>query len=497
MKKEWFFDRLCGEQVAVYTEDGVIIEVGAEDEEGGSILGNIYKGKVANVIAGMQVAFVSCGLGRNCYLPLDEGAARFSSYDGPVHSIGRTLKEGDEVLVQVTKLPRGNKGAKVTCELSFVGKHLIYLPVTDFLGISRKIVDEKTRERLLKEADGLRGAGQGYIVRTAAEGATFKRLKAESEFLKKMYESVMRAAQTAPVGTAVYKEYDLPARAIRDYMDETVDKIYVGNGELYEKMKGLVEHVAGLSAKKLVRYTGAHSMFTEFGLAKQISMLSDREVPLPNGGYLVIDRTEAMTVVDVNTGKYLGETDPESTVFETNLEAAREIARQVRLRDIGGIVVVDFIDMEQAEHCAAVDAELTEALLPDKSKCRVYPMSELCLTTFTRKRTNKDFSNFLLKPCSHCKRQGYTLSDVYLAICLREEIVNKFAEGYKSVIIELNRGVMQKILAERYFREDVNGAWRDKRVYLVPHVSWNEEKYTVRGENADVLTLPDKAQILY
>ncbi|MDE5548575.1 MAG: Rne/Rng family ribonuclease, partial [Clostridia bacterium] len=369
MKKEWFFDRFCGEQVAVYAEDGAIVEVGAENEEGGSILGNIYKGKVANVIAGMRVAFVSCGLGKNCYLPLDEGAARFSSYDGTASAHDLSLKEGDEILVQVTKLPRGNKGAKVTCELSFVGKYLIFLPVTDFLGISRKIVDEKTRERLLKEADGLRGAGQGYIVRTAAQDATPKRLKAESDYLKKVYASVMETAKTAPVGTAVHKEYDLPVRAMRDYMDDSVDKIYVGDEVLYKKLQSLITVHTGLSPKKLVRYTGARSMFHEFGLAEQIYMLADPEVPLPNGGYLVIDRTEALTVVDVNTGKYLGDNDPESTVFETNLQAAREIARQVRLRDIGGIVVVDFIDMDEPEHCAAVEAELTAALLPDKSKC--------------------------------------------------------------------------------------------------------------------------------
>ncbi|MDE7296673.1 MAG: Rne/Rng family ribonuclease [Clostridia bacterium] len=497
MKKEWFFDRFCGEQVAVYAEDGAIVEVGAENEEGGSILGNIYKGKVANVIAGMRVAFVSCGLGRNCYLPLDEGAARFSSYDGTASAHDLSLKEGDEILVQVTKLPRGNKGAKVTCELSFVGKYLIFLPVTDFLGISRKIVDEKTRERLLKEADTLRGAGQGYIVRTAAQDATPKRLKAESDYLKKVYASVMETAKTAPVGTAVHKEYDLPVRAMRDYMDDSVDKIYVGDETLYKKMQSLITVHTGISPKKLVQYTGARSMLHEFGLADQIYMLADPEVPLPNGGSLVIDRTEAMTVVDVNTGKYLGDTDPESTVFETNLQAAREIARQVRLRDIGGIVVVDFIDMDEPEHCAAVEAELTAALLPDKSKCRVLPMSELCLITFTRKRTNKDFANFLLKPCTHCKRQGFVLSDKYLAMRLRSEIVNHFADGYNAVIIELNRGLMQRILAERYFREEVNGAWRDKRVYLIPHSTWHEEKYTVRGENATVLTLPDTAQILY
>ncbi|MDE5897425.1 MAG: Rne/Rng family ribonuclease, partial [Clostridia bacterium] len=366
-------------------------------------------------------------------------------------------KEGDEILVQVTKLPRGNKGAKVSCALSFVGKSLIFLPVTDFLGISRKITDEESRARLLKEADHLRGEGQGYIVRTAAESLSAKRLKAESEYLKKVYRSVQEAAKTAPVGTAVYRECELPLKVMRDCMISDTDKIYVGEPSLYEKLIKLIKMRSDIGERKVVRYTGERSMFDQFGLSEQIYALANPRVSLKNGGYLVIDRTEAMTVVDVNTGKFIGESDLESTVFETNLQAAREIARQVRLRNIGGIIVVDFIDMLDPEHCAAVEAELTLALLGDRAKCRVLPMSELCLTTFTRKRTNNDLTEFLLKSCPHCTRQGFVLSDKYMAIRLRSEIMGRFADGYRAVVIELNRGLMNKILSEPYFREEVQG----------------------------------------
>ncbi len=496
-KKEWFFDCFCGTQMVIYTEDGKIEEIGVERDKDGDLLGNIYKGKVMNVVPGMQAAFVNCGLERNCYLPLGEGPSRLGSYDRYAGTDGRrVLREGDEILVQVTKLPRGNKGAMVTCGLSIVGKTLIYLPNTDFLGISRKIVDPAVREALLKEADKLRESGQGFIVRTAAETVTKRHLKIESEYLKRVYRSVSETAKTAPVGAAVYHERSLPVKVMRDSLG-AADGIYVGDEELYERVLHLAGMRGDVGEKKVFLYTGVRSMFSEFGLSEQIYELSKMKVPLENGGTLVIDATEAMTVIDVNTAKYTGDADLESTVFNTNLIAAREIARQVRLRNIGGIVAVDFIDMAEKEHRLAVDAELARALFEDRSKCRVFPMSELCVSLFTRKRTNNELQSFLLKPCPHCTREGFVLSDLYMAMRLRNEIIEKFAEGYGSVILELNRDLMEKIFAERYFSKDAGGAWKGKRVYLIGHRTYHEEKYTVRGDNSPVLTLPDDARLLY
>ena len=487
MKKEWFFDRFCGEQIAVYAEDGKIIEVGVEDEKQGDLLGNIYKGRVANVVPGMQAAFISCGMERNCYLPLDEGAAVFSSYEGSGSAAAAELKTGDEILVQVVKTPRGSKGARVSAELSFVGKNLIYLPRTDFLGISRKITDEKQREELLREADKLRETGQGFIVRTAATTATRRALRLESEYLKRVCRATLEAAKSAPVGTAVYREYDLPVKVMRDSLGDADAKVYVGDAELYEKVVRLARMRSDLGEKRIIRYTGNRSMFNEYGLDEQIFALTAPQIGLENGAYLVIDRTEAMTVFDVNTGKYTGESDLESTVLRTNLLAAKEIARQVRIRNIGGIVAVDFIDMAEEEHRLAVNAALAEALSGDRAKCRVLPMSDLCVTLFTRKRMSGELSSFLLKPCSHCTRQGY----------VRTAILNCFAEGYAAAVIELNRALMNKILSERYFAGELAGAWREKRIYFIPHTSYPEEKFSIRGDNAQVLTLPDTAQILY
>lgn len=497
MKKELFFARFCGERFAACTEDGVLMDVGVESEADGDLLGNIYKGKVANILTGMQAAFVSCGLEKNCYLPLDEGASRFSSYDGEGQVQERELKEGDEILVQIVKVPRGGKGAKVTRALSFVGKNLIYLPVTDFLGISRKITDEKAREELLKETDKLRKEGEGFIVRTAAEKAEKKRRKAEADYLKKVYASVLEKAENAPVGTEVYRECSLPLQIMRDSWGDELHKIYVDDKETYEAVLALARLRRDIGDKKIVFYSEERGMLSRYGILEQMYKLAETTVELENGGNIVVDRTEAMTVIDVNTGKFTGETDLESTAYETNLCAAREIARLARVRNVGGIIAVDFVDMAEEEHREAVNAELARALEGDRTKSRVYPMNELCVTLFTRKRTKHDLLSFLLKPCPHCTRQGYVLSDLFMVMRIREQILDLFADGYRSAVIELNRGLMEQILSKRYLEEDVRGAFAGRRVYMIPHSTWHEEKFTARGDNSGVLSLPDKAQILY
>ena len=497
MRKEWFFDRICGAQIAVYAEDGKIAEAAFERGNSAELTGNIYKGKVCNLVPGMQAAFIACGLERNCYLPLGEGNALFTSYDGEGNAVrAPDLHEGDEILVQIVKPPRGTKGAKVTCDLSFVGKTLIYLPQTNFLGISRKITDPAVRERLLKEADKLREKGAGFIVRTAAEEADRRHLKIESEYLKRIWRSVQRSAQSAAVGDVVHREYDLPFKIMRDSLGG-VTHIYVSERATFEKMVQLARMRPDLSERSVTLCQGGRSMFREYGIADQLHTLASRTVALENGGYLVIDKTEAMTAIDVNTGKFTGDSDLESTVFGTNLAAAREIARQVRLRNIGGLVAVDFIDMTEEEHRRLVDEELTAALGHDRAKSRVSPMGDMCVTLFTRKRTNNDAADFFLQPCRHCTGQGTVFSDIYLAVSLRSEIADCFADDYAAAIVDCSRALMRDLLFKRYLSEEARGAWREKRVYFIPHEDWEYGRYAVRGDNAKVLSLPDTAQILY
>lgn len=501
MKKEWFFDRFCGRQFAALVEDGRLAEFSVEREDCGSIVGNVYKGKVVNVLSGMNAAFIACGLHRNCYLSMEETYTDYTKYDGTLlQTDAKPLKlsVGDEILVQVTKPPRGNKGAKVTTHLSFVGKHLIYLPTTDFLGISRKITDEAQREKLLKSVEKMREKQtEGFIVRTQAPFATHKQLKAESAYLKKLYERLCKQAESASVGDVLYEDEELPVRIMRDSFGDELIEIRVGDEELYQKLRALIRLRGDVPEKKLIKYDGERSMLKEYGITPLVYEATRPTVSLENGAYLVIDHTEAMTVIDVNTGSYVGETSLEETVFAVNMEAAKEIARQVRLRNIGGIVVVDFIDMTDEAHKEAVTEELKKYLALDKAKCNVLPMSEFCLTQFTRKRVGSEAMSFLIKPCAHCGGMGEVHEDIFTIMQLRAAILDCFAEGYNAAVIDLHEGIMRKILSEGIFSIEANNRWKDKRVYFIPHKTYKEEFFTVRGDNASVLHLPDKAQILY
>jgi ribonuclease G len=220
-------------------------------------------------------------------------------------------------------------------------------------------------------------------------------------------------------------------------------------------------------------------------------------VPLKNGGYLVIEHTEAMTVIDVNSGSFIGETSLEETVFAVNLQAAEEVARQVRLRNIGGIIVVDFIDMTDEAHKKAVTEKLRETLALDRAKCNVLEMSELCLTQFTRKRRGRDMHSYLVKPCPHCEGRGHVQGDVFVITRLREALLDCFASGYQTAIVDLNADIMEKIFAEGLFTIEMNNRWKNKRIYMIPHKTYKEDAFSVHGENASVINLPDKAKLLY
>lgn len=499
MKKEWFFDRYCGHLIVALLENGELTEFAAESEKRGDLVGNIYKGTVVNVLPGMQAAFVSCGLERNCYLSTEETFTDYSKYDGtPVRPTSLKLKEGDEVIVQVTKPPRGNKGAKVTTKLSFVGKRLIYLPTTEFFGISRKITHEETRAVLLDTVQKMsKDPGEGFIVRTQALYASKKALEKESAYLKKLYCETIEKAAKKGTGTLLYRDSDLPFRVVRDSIGDDVASITVGDRALYDRLTYFAKMSGDVSPRKISYAGGDRAMFRRFGIDKLMYDAIRPNIIVPGGGYIVVQQTEAMTVVDVNTGSFIGDVSLEETAFSVNLLAAREIARQVRLRNVGGLVVVDFIDMEDPEHRRAVTDELTKALQRDKAKCKVLPMSEFCLTEFTRKRIGSEVPAYFFKPCTHCHSRGFIQADVFVVSRLRADIKDAFADGYKAVVVELNERLMLKILREGWLRDEANGEWKEKRVYMIPHKTFEDDEFTVRGDNSGVLTLPDKAQILY
>ena len=492
MKKNMYFDYFGGDCIAALTEEDRLVEFHLDAKEQTDMIGNVYKGRVVNVLPGMQAAFVNFGFPKNGYLFAGDMPAEVQpAAEGSVLNVN----VGDEVMVQVTKMPIGTKGARLSMNISVVGKNIIYLPGTPFVGVSRKITEESERAKLTGSAEKICFEGDGVIMRTNARTATFRQVKNESKYLRELYEEMRERYRSAEVGEVVYRSADVHLKLIRDCDLEEVDKIYTAGEAIYDKVDRWLRSVN--SKNKLVCYKGEREMFAHFGLESEISKLVCSRVDLVSGAYLCFDKTEALTAIDVNTGRFTGENNLEETVFQTNLLAAREIARQVRLRNIGGIVVVDFIDMQDAEHQAAVTRELETALKQDRAKCNVTGMSALGLVQFTRKKEKRDNLSLITKPCTHCNGSGKLLSDAYLAYKIKIALKDLFADGYENAVVELNAGLYSVIVGEHYFSAEVRNEWRAKRVYMIPHKTYHEEYFTVRGDNNSVMTLPSNAQLLY
>ena len=492
MHKNMYFDFFGGDCFAAVTEGDDLVEFHLDSANASDISGSIYKGRVVNVLEGMQAAFVAFGQAKNGYL----AAGDIPAAEGAPVAEHLNVGIGDEVMVQVLKSPIGTKGARLTMNLSFVGKHLIYLPGTPFLGVSRKISDEQERAGLLSLAEKLRTEGDGLIMRTNAPHADMKTLKTEAKYLRGLYLTALDSYKEASVGDLVYRDADVHVRLLRDFDFTEIGRIYIGSETVYRRV-GAIMKQAGRK-NMAVLYNGAREMFDYFGLEKQIREILSPRVALKNGAYLVFDKTEALTVIDVNTGKFIGNTDSlEDTVFETNILAAREVARQARLRNMGGIIVVDFIDMEREEHRRAVVEALREALKADRAKCNVSETSGLGLVQFTRKKSKDDNTVMLTKTCPYCKGAGTVLSDTYIAFKIKIALKNCFAEGYENAVVELNAGIFAQIISKRMFSHTMQHSWKGKRIYMIPHKTYHEEYFTVRGDNSDVLHLPDTAQLLY
>ncbi len=493
MQKNMYFDYFGDDCFAAVTEGGRLVEFHLDTDSSTEISGNIYKGRVVNVLSGMQAAFVAFGQEKNGYLYAGDIPA--DADISPQKQLALQVKEGDEVMVQVAKSPIGSKGARLSMCLSFVGKNIIFLPKADFCAVSRKITDEPLREKLLRTAEKLAGGEGGIVMRTNAVNAKLADLRDELKYLRGLYATAKEAYASAAVGEMVYRDADVHARLLRDFDLSSVDKIYIADEKTYLRAEAALRRTR--AKNKLVYYRGEREMFEMFGLEEQVYRLMSSRVPLENGAYLIFDKTEALTAIDVNTGRFTGETALEDTVYETNLVAAREIARQVRLRNIGGIVIVDFIDMAGEDHRNAVVAELSRCLQEDRTKCNVTPMTELGLVQFTRKKVKSDNVAMLTKRCPCCKGSGYLLSDSYMAFRIKIAIQKCIADGYDNVIVELNAGLYGYIVSKRRFTEDVRGIWAGKRVYMIPHKTFHDEFFTVRGDNNPVLTLPETARLLY
>ncbi|HEY8497970.1 MAG TPA: Rne/Rng family ribonuclease [Limnochordales bacterium] len=447
-----------GETRAAVLEDKRLVEIHIEREAHQSVAGNIYKGRVENVLPGMQAAFVNIGLERNAFLYLADAPLYVDARepDGETETVEARprrarparLHEGQEIVVQVVKDPIGTKGARVVTHPTLPGRYLVLAPSTEYVGISRRIADEAERNRLKAIARRLRPKGMGLIVRTVAEGREEAELEADLRFLLKVWDRVLQKSRRVSAPALLYRDHDLLYRLVRDVFSEDLAAVVVDSRAEYQKVLELAESLVGPSLKDRVKlYQGERPLFEEYGVEAELARALDRRVWLDCGGYLVIDRTEAFTSIDVNTGRYIGTTSLADTVLRTNLEAAVEIARQIRLRDLGGIILVDFIDMDRKEDRDQVLGRLTAELARDRTRTHVLGFTRLGLVELTRKKVREDLYAVLQKPCPYCQGTGRVLSEATMAHRVEREILRlaRSAQG-EAILVATHPAVAAQVI---------------------------------------------------
>ncbi len=453
-------------------EHGNLVEFYLEQPTEKGLIGNIYRGKVVRVLPGMQAAFVDIGLERTGFLYVDDiyiNNAEFEKRmakcdrheDGdtngccgePPESLCRRtpglniedlLREGQDLLVQVCKEPIGTKGARLTCHITLPCRNLVFMPMTDHIGISRKIENEEVRQQLRKDIENLRPAGTGFIVRTVAENASNEDLEADMEFLLHTWSEVQDLAAKAPLPSLVYEDLDITLRVVRDVFSPEVDRVVVDDQKTFERVVRFVDTFAPRLKGRVVLAPTDGPIFDAYGVEMEVNRALDKKIWLRCGGYIIIDTTEALTVIDVNTGRYVGKSGLEETIFKTNMEAVKEIAYQLRLRNIGGIIIIDFIDMEEETHREEVFNALREAVRKDKSRVNILKVSEFGLVQMTRKRNREDLRHMMCEPCLYCHGEGMLKSA--RTICY--EIFRRIErEAKKAVVSNVTLQVHPKVAA--------------------------------------------------
>lgn len=429
MYKEILITRDEREGRAAVLENGELSEFLIAREE--RQVGSIYKGKVANVLPGMNAAFVDIGLERNGFLCADDAAAHLGEEaSASLHkfNISDMIKTDQEVLVQVVKEAVGTKGPRITTFVTMPGRYLVLIPSASYTGVSRRISGEDERQRLRHIAEKIKSDDIGLIFRTSAEGRSFEELEAEFNFLVKSWERVRKNSKRRRAPSIVHQELELIDKILRDILHSDVNRLIIDNAEEYSKV---VEHLEATAPRLLDRvflYNHNVPLFEFYGIDQEIEQALDRKVWLESGGYLILDRTEALWAIDVNTGKYTGTTGLlADTILKTNLEAAREICRQLRLRDIGGIIIVDFIDMESPSDRRKLLSYLVDELAKDRTRTHLVGMTELGLVQLTRKREGKDLDLVLREECPYCSGLGRILSPKTVALRIRRELLRRLA----------------------------------------------------------------------
>lgn len=492
---------VCEEETRVAVlEDKVPVEIYIERSINQRLVGNIFKGQVENVLPGMQAAFVNIGLEKNAFLYVEDALpARWPEGNGQGGSalganICDILKQGQEVMVQIVKEPIGTKGPRVTTHITLPGRFLVLMPTVDYIGISRRIETEKERDRLKDLASRVKPEGMGVIVRTVAEGVEEEEFRQDITLLTKLWRKILSRSAHGPVPNLVHRDLELVQRILRDVFTGDVDRLTLDSRYEYEKVLDLLD-ITGSRLKLKVFLDDRENVFEEYGIEQEIEKALKRKVWLKCGGYLVIDQAEALTAVDVNTGKYVGTTNLEDTVLRTNLEAAHEIARQLRLRNIGGIVIVDFIDMTQEENRQEVLQALEEEIKRDKTKTNILGITQLGLVEMTRKKVRPSLAEVLQKPCPYCEGRGKVLSEETLGIHFKNQIYNMARQtSAQTILVEANPVVAARLIGSGGANLRDLESKTGKSLYIRGSASHHIESVTIRplqdNEEIQAHTLP-------
>ena len=486
-------------------EDGTIAELFVDRGDDSNIAGNIYKGRVVRVLPGMQAAFVDIGLNQAAFIYVDDvfcndyrdyvrlfdAESEIEDIDpeenlAPTHlkkrdiTIGDLISDGQEILVQVAKSPMGTKGARISSYVSMPGRFLVLMPNSDHIGISRRIEDEFERERLKGLVQKLRTENYGYIVRTAAEGEQEEKLAYEMGFLNNLWENILKKFENAPAPSVLHHELSISLRAVRDLLIHEVEKLVVDSKPTYDAILKFLDTYMPSLKDSVVLYDGTEPVFDAYNLEGDISRALKRKVWLKSGGYILIEHTEALVAIDVNTGRYVGKHNLEETILKTNLEAVKEIAYQVRLRDLGGILIIDFIDMEKKANQEKVFNALKEALKKDKSKTHVLPMSDMGLIQMTRKRTRDPLTRILCEPCYYCEGEGYLISRQSICYNIYREILRDFHElNGTRLTLQVNPQIAELFLDEENLLITALEKSIGRQIVIYPNPEFHMEQFDI------------------
>ena len=454
LKEEILVNVTPNEIRAALLENGVLQEVYIERSARRGLISNIYKGRVSRVLPGMQAAFIDIGLERTAFLHASDIAAPPSTEDSEAApDIRELLREGQEIMVQVVKDPLGNKGARLTTYITLPSRHLVLLPYSDTVGVSARIEEEAERERLrgmVEELLAEHGLPCGAIVRTVAEGQDAEAIAADLRYTLKLWDIVQQRCSNAAVKTLVNEDLSLPLRVLRDLVTADVEKILVDSEPVFHAMQDFLSTYLPDIKATLEIYKRRRPIFDLHGAEDEIRKSLDRSIPLKSGGYIIFDQTEAMTTVDVNTGGYVGHRNLEETIYRTNLEAAVAIARQLRLRNLGGIIIIDFIDMTEEDHRSNVLQVLEQSLARDHARHQITPVSPLGLVEMTRKRTRESLQHILGEDCPGCAGRGFVMTAETVCFEVFREVIRQSRQfDFDEALVLAHQDVIELLLDEQ------------------------------------------------